>query len=173
MKIRFVLAGMICLGLLASCKNATEEIVVSFDESQNASSYTYAGTAEGSVRYIGGSSSYYDYTYTARIEEDGLARIAYKKSDSSEHTNIQSYTLTVPVKLTTTYTNMYDDTTRSDTTKSVLTISFSKIGADYYNNDEKITVDGSPESNSFTFNDTVLPDADNRYIFSNLTFTRK
>lgn len=68
---------------------------------------------------------------------------------------------------------MYDDTTRSDTTKSFLTISFSKIGADYYNNDEKITVDGSPESNSFTFNDTVLPDADNRYIFSNLTFTRK
>lgn len=172
MKIRFVLAGMICLGLLASCKNATEEIVVSFDESQNASSYTYAGTAEGSVRYVASSSSS-SFKYTASIDEDRFARIAYEKSDSSKHTNIQSYTLTVPVKLTTTYTNMYDDTTRSDTTKSVLTISFSKIGADYYNNDEKITVDGSPESNSFTFNDTVLPDADNRYIFSNLTFTRK
>lgn len=171
MKIRFVLAGMICLGLLASCKNATEEIVVSFDESQNASSYKYAGTAEGSVRYIVGSSSYYDYTYTARIEEDGLAYIAYKKSDSSEHTNIQSYTLTVPVILTRKYTS--GGTTTLEDSKATLTISFSKIGADYYNNDEKITVDGSPESNSFTFNDTVLPDADNGYIFSNLTFTRK
>lgn len=167
MKIRFVLAGMICLGLLASCKNATEEIVVSFDESQNASSYKYAGTAAGSVRYIGGSSSYYDYTYTARIEEDGLARIAYEKSDSSEHTNIQSYTLTVPVIRTKKYTS--GGTTTSEDFKASLSISFFKVGADYYCDDEKITVDGSPESNSFTLKDVALSD----YIFSNLTFTRK
>ncbi|MDE5899055.1 MAG: hypothetical protein K2H09_07330 [Treponemataceae bacterium] len=176
-KMLLVLAGMACLGALASCKNDAEEVTIRYADDMFSQEddyrYSYVGDVSGNVVYTYNNSSY--STYSASIDSNSLAVIKYDGDDYySEKSNAKKYTLTVPVLLTQSSVG-YDGTTTVVTSPRSVSMYFSKVGSEYYMGSvdsslgEKISVSGSPESSEFTLTGI----SSDSYVFSSITFRRK
>ncbi|MDE7391356.1 MAG: hypothetical protein K2M90_02685 [Treponemataceae bacterium] len=156
-KMLLLLAGMACLGMFVSCSDDPQEVVVSFDQGSKGYSYSYYGTATGTV--VPNSSS----TATVKVDsEKPFAAVSYR-DDVSEQTNVKNYTLVVPVKVTQPSYGSY-------TTYPEITLL--EVNGTYYCGEEEITVKNSPKSTEFTLTGTMEDDRGN-YKFSTITFKRK
>ena len=157
-KMLLLLAGMACLGMFVSCSDDPQEIVVDYANKQYEYRYygtvTGSGTVAGSVTSVTFDSlpkSYIRYYNNVDTDKDGVLTIS--------ETNVKYYYLRVSVKAT-----------GSSSGYDTAYINIAKIGDEYWCEDEKITVTGSPKSAEFTLTGTI--DAVS-YKFTNLKFTRK
>lgn len=174
-KMLLVLASVMGLGILVSCTQEPQELIITQKDDYVAYNHMYGGIATVTMNTRSNISS-------IEFDENDYAYISYQDNAYNTKTNCKNYRLTVPVvyKTTTTIGSTETTTTYHDS----FSISFTKIGDDYKfdssniiannsNNNYKAGLEGNPESSNFTIKNIKVSVNGYSVYLDSLSFTRK
>ena len=189
-KLVLAMACVLSLGLLASCKQGTQDVNVKNQESSEVYQYygtvSFSASAKTSVVDDASAGTYKwdaaEHKSLEYSEQKGQAWIGWGTDREKRESNYKYYTLEIPYK----YCTNTEATIKSYSYRTA-TINIYKIGNKYYTNnanlDAKSTTanraevtfsKGNPESETFTIASLGVIDAgsSNYFDVSNITFTR-
>lgn len=180
-KMLLVLASVMGLGILVSCTQEPQELIITTKPDYVACNYKYGGTATIVKNDLGSIATLSNIEF----DSNDYAYISYNDDAQNLKTNCKEYTLKVPVVYETKTT--VGNTVTTTTHHSSFTVNFTKIGDDYKfnsgnvnsNESYKPSLSGNPESSEFTVKNIIVTltysDYSNNIIayLDSLTFRRK